>query len=123
LYSYNYIIPIFVGFIPDISQTICVGCPAGYYCPDPRQPPLLCANGTYSLSGLTIECSKCPIGYSCPQQDWPPQLCAVGSYSPVGATECMGCPAGATCVNQSLPNPCTSGEYSPLGGVYFIHVP
>lgn len=111
------------GTIPDSTHSICTACPAGHYCPDPRQPPLPCSNGTYTLPGQNTQCIVCPQGYACHVQDALPLLCSVGSYSPLGSVECLLCPAGAACSNGSLPMPCVSGEYSLQGGiVIYIYI-
>ena len=104
--------------IPDVTQSVCVNCPAGHSCTDPRQAPQSCSNGTYSLVGTTTECTVCPQGYSCPLSEGLPQLCAVGSYAPLGSVECLLCPAGSSCENASLPQPCQPGEFSVEGGMY-----
>ena len=105
------------GLIPDIFQSVCVSCPAGYFCSDPRQSPQPCQTGTYSLSGSSTECTVCPAGYSCPFTNAVPQLCPTGSYSPLASTECSLCPAGSSCSqNSSFPEPCLSGEFSREGG-------
>ena len=107
----------FIGMMPDAFQSICINCPAGYYCSDPRQPPQSCQTGTYSLSGANTECTVCPAGYSCSFTNSLPQLCASGSYSPLASTECDLCPAGSSCPqNISFPEPCLSGEFSQEGG-------
>ena len=104
------------GMFPDSTQAICVSCPAGHYCTDPRQPPFLCSNGTYTLAGVNIECTICPQGYACPRQDSLPQLCTPGTHAPVGSVECLACPAGSSCSNGSTPIPCLFGDYSVEGG-------
>lgn len=117
LSTHTHTMHLFIGMVPDTFQSVCVNCPAGHFCSDPRQSPQPCQTGTYSLSGNTTECTVCPAGYSCPFTNALPQLCPSGSYSPLGSTECSLCPAGSSCAqNASFPEPCLSGEFSVEGG-------
>lgn len=103
--------------IPDTFQSVCVNCPAGYFCIDPREPAQPCQIGTYSLNGNNTECTVCPAGYSCPAANALPQPCPFGSYSPVASSECITCPAGSSCAqNSSFPQSCLPGEFSRKGG-------
>ena len=105
-----------LGMVPDSFQSLCINCPGGHSCTDPRFSPQPCPLGTYSLQGISSECHICPQGHSCANQESLPILCPLGSFSTIGSTECIRCPSGASCMNTSLPVPCLPGEYSVEGG-------
>ena len=116
LHPYTYTL-LFTGMIPDSFQSVCINCPAGYFCSDSRQPPQPCQTGTYSLSGNNTECTVCLAGYSCPFTNALPQPCPSGSYSPIASTECIICPAGSSCAQTGdFPELCLPGEFSQEGG-------
>lgn len=46
----------------ETSLSQCLECPAGYFCQNPAESPVLCENGTYSI-GNTANCTVCPPGF------------------------------------------------------------
>ena len=113
------------------DQTTCDVCPAGYYCPDVFNLPLVCADNQYSFAGSTSsgDCDYCPAGYACEASNVTPTKCPEGYYSAVGTSgtanlECRPCQAGYYC-----PSPDTETQveddlhYALQGSTFKIEVP
>lgn len=100
----------------------CGLCAAGYYCPSPLRPPVLCPAGTTSLAGAASCTLPCPAGSYCTGNSFPAQ-CGAGTYSLPGAksmSDCLNCKAGYFCPPGSTSyygsGPCSPGMYSNSGG-------
>jgi len=46
----------------ETSLSRCLECPAGHFCQNPAESPVLCENGTYS-TGNAANCTVCPPGF------------------------------------------------------------
>ncbi|XP_065845004.1 uncharacterized protein [Oscarella lobularis] len=104
------------GMLRGPSRGLCVLCPAGQTCVDPRiGVGIACGNGQYSL-GNQSSCIDCPPGFQCVSPSSPPFECSPGFYSLGRATNCTEFLAGSACVsNAEAPTPCDPGHYSNAG--------
>ncbi|XP_053729819.1 SCO-spondin isoform X1 [Synchiropus splendidus] len=103
----------------------CRRCTAGFYCGEPglRAPTGPCSVGYWCPSGQSLATAlPCPVGHFCPQGASSPRPCPPGTYQDRERQEsCSLCWAGFSCdsmtsqSNVSLPKPCPSGHYCPLG--------
>lgn len=99
----------------------CTACTAKFYCPEPGLiagnafkcgAGYLCAAGSESVRGNEL----CPVDHWC--KDGTKTKCAAATYSTVGgieaATECVECPPGKICGNNSVGIvDCPAGKYCP----------
>ena len=103
------------GFYSIVSEgTTCTQCPLGHMCPDAASDPIMCVQGTYSLSGQT-SCTQCPLGFSCASTGVLPTPCPIGWYSAEGEASCAPCPLGHYCPvapPAAAPIPCSIGYFS-----------
>lgn len=90
------------GTYSSVNRSIeCTNCPAGMSCTDVSAEPVTCLNGTFSMLGEAI-CSDCDAGL----------------YSNEGASSCLACPAGYSCLNPATSSPTLCAEgYSSNGGL------
>ena len=67
LHRYTVIWHLSAGYISADDAPECTPCPAGYACPDNKDPTanIQCSPGTYSLTAELI-CAECPAGSACP---------------------------------------------------------
>lgn len=138
--TYNYL-------ANQLSSSVCVPCPLGFYCgegsPFPQTCPknyycpssteiYPCPEGTYSdgFSSTSIDsCITCPLGHYCTGKGQPPITCTTGTFSSgLGQKSCNICPEGNFCTFGSvLPVICPkdtismkgSGACTPCGAYQF----
>ena len=106
------------------SIGICNGlCPAGSYCPEGTQYPILCPAGTY-LSETSIsypgayacDCLMCPQGFYCNAGCSSPSPCPRGYFCPppVDVDQQNPCNASNSCGKYPTMQICPAGTYQPL---------
>ena len=104
------------------GSSTCTPCPSGSYCTNSVSRPFLCSPGHFSAE-YSISCTACALGkinfivlfYNIFLVEKRDNLCMIGSYAiDYGSPKCNGCPSGSACPNaNSLPIPCSLGQYSP----------
>ena len=112
-----------------MASAECTDCEYGKYCGEVglSEPSADCWGGFYCLRGaespnnpvLDSTGGPCPVGHYCPNGTAYPLGCQSGSYSPsTGLAECISCPAGYYCLENSTDyssTPCQAGHYCPTG--------
>lgn len=120
------------------SETQCIGCPLGHYCPGDCSQPIPCPVGTASsiafasslavacvacssgsyahVEGL-VTCLVCPAGASCASTTQSFEPCPVGTFAGENQVTCHNCPAGSynNQTFQSQCEDCPPGFYCPSG--------
>jgi hypothetical protein len=120
------------------SQSDCVSCPPGYYCPNSASLSKVveCQAGTYCSGGVSVNTgtATCPIGHYCPAGTNEPIKCTPGQYCGTTGLQLPtgNCTAGYFCLEGSQlaaptdgtqGNICPAGSYCPTGSSINIECP
>ena len=100
-----------------ISETQCVNCPEGYYCPGTGEK-LECQEGYYCNEGTSslLPENICPVGKKCPAGSTGPVDCDRGTKTiEIGQSDCIACDEGFYCENGSDETPCKVGSFCEAG--------
>ncbi|CUE73353.1 membrane-associated protein, putative [Bodo saltans] len=115
------------------SQSDCLSCTVGNYCPQGSSAVIACPAGSYTPfnrttgagpSGLidSTLCLLCPAGYYCPTGSSAPSYCLPGTYSDSGASSCTTCEVGRYCPQNATSADqkerlflCPAGLFCPAG--------
>ncbi|XP_028816958.1 zonadhesin [Denticeps clupeoides] len=114
----------FLGRIAAQSETDCILCSPGFYCPDWAQTSVLlpCPGGWFcpagSSSGHQPDC-QCTPGNACPVGSVGPTACPAGTYQSLPLQYvCLQCPPAFFCEEgTSVPRPCPPGTVGKTKGL------
>ena len=97
------------------SQSDCISCPPGYYCPNNASlaKTVECQAGTYCSGGTSSSSGNatCPIGHYCPAGTNEPIKCTPGSNCATSGLQVVtgNCTAGYYCLEGSTTATPTDG--------------
>ncbi len=98
------------GTYANISENLCLPCPAGYYCPKPAlSTPIICPKGSYCPESITVDADGDKIGLISPI------VCEKGTYSDKeGQIKCIDSSAGHYVDKEGskVQIDCPAGTYS-----------